>query len=108
MSRSDISLAKATYIIFGLNTIRVTTDATSEIDPATSHIQTQTQFITLISCEIEPVFNMPTYQKIVVWADLNPYLFKLDSSDAVDEYGLSKLPSQPPKNKIPKPKKSQL
>ena len=74
---SDIYLTKATCFYFGLNTIKVTTYVFSDLDPDTSCPKTQTCFVTLISCDLEPDITMPTYCNIVILADIYPDLLKL-------------------------------
>ena len=85
-SGSDISLYKATCVIFSLNNIKVPTGVPSDIYPDTSNLLTQKMFATLISCELEPEITIPTSWNIFVLADLAPYLINLDNSDAVDKY----------------------
>ena len=80
VSCADPYIYKAMCFNFGLNPIRVTTDVPSDIDPATSHLQTKRQFVTLISCDLEPDTNMTTFQKIFVFAGLDPYIFNTESS----------------------------
>ena len=46
----------------------------SNLDPHTSRLQTQTWFVTLLSCDIEPDITNPTNRKIFVSADMDPYL----------------------------------
>ena len=45
---------------------------TSNIDPHTSRLRTQTRFFTPLSCDLEPIITMPNPKKIVVSTDLAP------------------------------------
>ena len=85
-SGSDISLYKATCVIFGLNNIKVPTGVPSDLYPDTSNLLTQTMFAILNSCDLEPEIIIPTSWKIFVLADLAPYLIKLEGSDGVYKY----------------------
>ena len=81
VSCADPYIYKAMCFKFGLNPIRVTTDVPSDIDPATSHLQTKRQFVTLISCDLEPDITMPIPCKIFILTDVSPGIFKLYGSD---------------------------
>ena len=72
VSGSNLSLSKDKFITFGINFLKVTTDVTSNINPHSSQIWTQTWFLKFISCDLEPDTTKPTYQKIVISADLSP------------------------------------
>ena len=91
VSSSDLSLSKATSrnisfsddlapdLSAGIGTFqgiaRVFCE-TSNLDPHTSHLWTQTMFVTYPSCDLEPNITKPTYIKIVVSADMVPVINK--------------------------------
>ena len=79
VSGSDIYLSKAACVNIGLNPLKVPTDVPSDLDPHASHLQTKTQFVTSLSCELEPDITIPTSHKIFILADLDP-----DMSDGLD------------------------
>ena len=82
---SDFSLSKVTYqnILVSddlypdlgpVQTIARVFSEPSNHDPHTSRLQTQTRFLTSLSCDIEPDITKPTSRKIVVSSDLAPDL----------------------------------
>ena len=70
----DLSLSKATCVNLGINYLKVTTYVPSGIDTQTSRLQTQTHFVTYLSCDHETEITMPKYRDIVVSDGLAPYL----------------------------------
>ena len=74
VSGSDISISKANSVNICLNTLKVTTDVPSDIDHHTSCLITQNQFVTSLSCDLEPDTTMTISWKIFISADLDPYL----------------------------------
>ena len=91
---SDISLAKVTtekiFVSTDLGTdldpvqaIARVFSETSNHDPHTSHLRTQTRFFTPLSCDLETEITKPTSRKIVVSSDLGP-----DPSAGFDSKGL--------------------
>ena len=67
---SDLYLYKATHVNIGLNTIKVPTYVTFDLDPLTSWLIIQTRFVTSSSCDLDPDITMPTSRKIFVSAGL--------------------------------------
>ena len=54
MSCSDISLSRSTCLNFGLNPIKVSTVVSSDIDTDTVRLNNHTEFLTLLSFNLEP------------------------------------------------------
>ena len=94
MPVSDLSLAKVTtdhnFVSADLDPdldpaqeIAQVFSETSNHDPHTARLQTQTWFVTPLSCDLETEITNPTSSKIVVSSDLGP-----DQSDGFDYKGL--------------------
>ena len=64
-----VSADMAPDISYGLVPVQVISQffsETSNIDPHTSRIRTQMQFITPLSCDLKPEIPNPTYRRVVV------------------------------------------
>ena len=91
---SDLSLSKVNYQnilvsrdldpdLYPAQVIDWVFDETSNLDPHTSWLQTQTRLATPLSCDLETKITKPTSRKIYVSSDLGP-----DISSGLDSGGL--------------------